>query len=88
MKFLDWSDTKNTRLKKERDISFEEIVVAIAEGFLIDVVRNPSSNFANQQVLIVKVADYIYYVPYIEDGDKIFLKTITPSRNNYKLLLI
>ncbi|MBI2918372.1 MAG: hypothetical protein HYY01_10315 [Chloroflexi bacterium] len=37
MKPFRWSAEKNERLKSERDISFEEVVLAIEEGGLMDI---------------------------------------------------
>ena len=40
-KIVNWSNDKNERLKSERNISFEEIIVAIAEqDKLIDIIQN------------------------------------------------
>ena len=33
---------------------------------------------------VVDVEDYVYWVPYVETGEEIFLKTITPSRKATK----
>jgi len=30
--------------------------------------------------MIVLLNDYIYYIPFVQDDEKIFLKTIVPSR--------
>lgn len=80
MKYFDWNEEKNKKLKKERNISFEEVIIAISEGGLIDIIDNPSSFHKDQSVFVVKINDYIYYVPFVETEDKIFLKTIIPSR--------
>jgi len=32
----------------------------------------------------VRIEDYIYSVPYVEDDEKIFLKTIIPNRKETK----
>lgn len=80
MKHIEWDEDKNTQLKEERNLSFETIVIALEQGKLIDIVPNPSSNFAHQQVLIVEIDDYLILVPFIEDEEKIFLKTAFKSR--------
>ena len=80
MKYFDWNDEKNMLLKKERGISFEQVELAIASGDLLDRVRHPNqSKYPNQKVFLVKIEDYIYSVPYVEDEDGIFLKTIIPN---------
>lgn len=81
MKYFDWNKKKNDQLKKERDISFEDIVVAIQEERLVDIIEQQNKkNYPNQKMFIVEVNQYIYVVPFVEDEEKYFLKTIFPSR--------
>jgi len=85
MKYYDWNDEKNTLLKRLRGVSFEQVVLAIASGDLIDRLRHPNpEKYPNQMVFLVKIEDYVYSVPFIEDDEKIFLKTIIPSRKATK----
>ncbi len=85
MKYFDWSDEKNELLKKLRGVSFEQVVLAIASGDLIDRLKHPNSKkYPNQMVLLVKIEDYLFSVPYVEDDEKIFLKTIIPNRKATK----
>ena len=80
MKYFDWNDAKNEILKKTRGVSFEQVELAIALGDLIDRVKHPNSaKYPNQEVFLVKIEDYIYSVPYVEDDERIFLKTIIPN---------
>lgn len=77
MKYFDWDDEKNEFLKKERGVSFEQVELAIALGDLIDRVKHPNSaKYPNQKIFLVKIDDYVYSVPYVEDNEKIFFKTI------------
>jgi len=47
----------------------------------MDVVKHPNqSRYPNQQMLIVKIKEYAYLVPFVEDEKGKFLKTIIPSR--------
>lgn len=81
MKPFRWSPEKNDLLKAERGISFEEIVVAVEAGALLEVVPHPNAKrYPRQQVMVVEVIGYAYLVPFIEEGDHFFLKTIIPSR--------
>jgi hypothetical protein len=65
---------------KEEENEAHHVELAIALGDMIDRVRHPNSaNYANQKVFIVKIDDYMYSVPYVEDKEKIFLKTIIPN---------
>ncbi len=80
MKYYDWNDEKNELLKKLRGVSFEQVVLAIVSGDLIDRVKHPDpEKYPNQRVFLVKIEDHIYSVPYVEDDEKIFLKTIIPD---------
>ena len=82
MKIFDWDEEKNEKLILERDICFEEIVWCIEhkEG-LLDVIDHPNQDkFPHQKFFIIRLRGYIYAVPFVEDNDKIFLKTIYPSR--------
>jgi hypothetical protein len=80
MKYYDWNDEKNELLKKLRGVSFEQVVLAIVSGDLVDRIRHPNpEKYPNQRVFLVKIEDYIYSVPYIEDDEKMFLKTIIPN---------
>ena len=85
MKYYDWNDEKNELLKRLRGVSFEQVVLAIASGDLIDRLRHPNpEKYPNQMVFLVKIEEYVYSVPFIEDDEKIFLKTIIPSRKATK----
>ena len=81
MTYYKWNHDKNERLKAERGIGFEQVVLHIERGDLIDVVEHPNqSKYPNQQMLIVKIKDYAYLVPFVGDEETKFLKTIIPSR--------
>jgi hypothetical protein len=74
MKEIRWSLLKNERLKRARGVSFEEIL----EAELIGVKKHPSR--ANQNVMLFMYKRYVWVVPYVIDGDSIYLKTLFPSR--------
>lgn len=89
MKYFDWDNEKNEILKRERDVSFEEAVIAIFEGKLLDDVAHPNkARYPNQRMFVIDIGDYAYLVPYVEDAQKVFLKTIIPSRKATKKYLI
>ena len=88
MKYYDWNDEKNELLKKLRGVSFEQIVLAIVSGDLIDRIKHPNpEKYPNQKIFLVKIENYIYSVPYVEDDEKIFLKTIMPNSKATKKYL-
>ncbi|MDO8474042.1 MAG: DUF4258 domain-containing protein [bacterium] len=81
MKYFDWDFQKDEQLKRERDISFEDILIAIDGGNLLDVIEHPNKKkYPNQELFVVDINDYAYLVPFAEDEEKYFLKTIFPSR--------
>jgi uncharacterized DUF497 family protein len=84
---IEWNAEKNALLRRERGVSFEDVAHELeAQGFLADIVH-PRAKYPHQKMFIVCIQDYIYEVPYVEDDDKIFLKTIIPSRVQTKKYL-
>jgi hypothetical protein len=81
MKYFSWSEEKNELLKAERQVSIEDVVFYIEQGFLLDVLEHPNQEkYKGQRMFVVQIEDYVYLVPFIEDDHNVFLKTITPSR--------
>ncbi len=88
MKYFDWDEEKNDILKDTRDITFEEIVLSISNEKLLEIVEHPNKQkYPNQKIFIVEVRNYAYMVPFVEDEEKYFLKTIYPSREATKKYL-
>lgn len=76
-----WNEKKNEQLKQSRGISFEDVVLSIESGGLLDVLAHPNpGRYQNQKVFVVAVVEYVYLVPHVEEYDHVFLKTIIPSR--------
>ncbi|NBS32888.1 MAG: BrnT family toxin [Planctomycetia bacterium] len=85
MRRFDWSSEKSLALKAERGVSFEDIVFHIADGRLLDVLDHPNPDaYPGQRILIVDIDGYAYVVPFVADGNVLFLKTIIPSRKMTK----
>jgi uncharacterized DUF497 family protein len=81
MKRFRWNPQKNETVKAERGVSFESIVVAIEAGGLLDILAHPNQvKYPRQRVLVVECDNYAYLVPFVEEEDYFFLKTIIPSR--------
>ena len=81
MKLYAWNAQKNAQLKKERGVSFEEVVFHIESGDEVDLFDHPNqARYPNQKVSVVKIEGYVYFVPFVESETEIFLKTIIPSR--------
>lgn len=81
MKYHNWDKEKNKKLKKERNISFEEIIFCIKNDGLIKIIEHPNKEkYPNQKMYILKCKEYFYLVPFVENEKEVFLKTIIPSR--------
>ena len=80
MKPFDWNRQKSTLLRSSRGIGFEEVVNTINEEHILAIIEHPNKQkYPNQKIYIIDFDDYIYCIPFIEDNEKIFLKTIYPS---------
>jgi len=76
-----WNAGKNLSLKAERGVSFEEVLSAISQGGLLGVMDHPNrAKYGHQKMLVVRIRDYVYLVPCVENEKEIFLKSIMPSR--------
>lgn len=81
MKPFRWNADKNRELQAERGVSFEQVVVAIEGAGLLDVLTHPNTRkYPNQRLLVVTWDSYAYLVPYVEEAEYFFLKTVIPSR--------
>ncbi len=81
MKYFDWDNAKNAKLRAERRIGFEDVVFHIERGDLLDILEHPNpERYAGQRIFVVRRENYVYLVPFIEDEHTVFLKTIIPSR--------
>ena len=88
MKVIEWGEDKNQKLKAERGISFEEALLHIMEGDLLDIIEHPNEErYPNQRIFVIRIEEYVYLLPFVEDEQKIFLKTIIPSRKMTKIYL-
>ena len=88
MKQINWNAEKNQTLMKERGVSFEDIVFSIQQGDLLDDLSHPNKDkYPNQRLFVINVEGYAHLVPYVENEEGIFLKTIIPSRKATKKYL-
>ena len=50
-------------------------------GDLLDILAHPNlAKYLNQKMLVVASDGYAYLVPFVEEDDHFFLKTVIPSR--------
>lgn len=84
----EYNADKNIKLKEQRGISFEEIIYYIDSGQLLDTIAHPNKNkYEDQYFYVVNVDNYMYLVPFVRTGNRVFLKTIFPSRKHTKIYL-
>lgn len=82
-----YDDTKNEWLFRERGVTFEDAIIAISEGNLIADFEHPDQQrYPGQRLLVIKLQEYPYCVPYLNNGEVMELKTLYPSRK-FKYLL-
>ena len=75
----EFSADKNQQLINDRGISFEEVIAAIEEGAMLDVIS---------QIYVINMNNYICLVPFVrKDESTVFLKTIFPHRKLTKQYL-
>lgn len=85
----DFSAEKNKQLIKERGISFEEIIAALDNDKLLDILEHPNiEKYPDQKIYVVDINDYVYLVPFVrKDKQEVFLRTVFPSRKLTKVYL-
>ena len=83
-----FDEQKNIRLKEERDVCFEDVITAIYDGKILDIIPHHNKEaYPNQMIMVIEINDYVYLVPYLEKEDLLVLKTVFPSRKFTKLYL-
>jgi hypothetical protein len=81
MRVIDWNKEKNERLVKNRGIGFKTAADMIENGQILGVIDNPNQvKYAGQRMYILNISNYAWLVPFVENGNIIFLKTMIPSR--------
>ncbi|EKE14992.1 MAG: hypothetical protein ACD_12C00206G0006 [uncultured bacterium] len=87
MKEIRFNQDKNKELKLTRGISFDEIAEIIKKVRTTTIEHPNKKRYPKQRISLVKIKNHIYAVPFIEEDDYIFLKTIYPSEKYTKKLL-
>ena len=82
---INWSDEKNIILRQTRNVCFEDVENAILHDNVLDIVpHHNQEKFSHQELMIVRIHHYTYYVPFVMDDEELFLKNIIPSRKYHK----
>ncbi len=64
------------------------IVEYISNQKIVEIVKHPNQKkYPEQNIFILNIQEYIHMVPYVENEEEIFLKTIIPSRKLTKAYL-
>lgn len=88
MKYFDWDKEKNHKIKEERNVSFEDVIIALDEERILYRGDHPNQKkYPGQKIVVVEIRNYAYVAPFVEDNEKIFFKTIIPSRKATKKYL-
>jgi len=81
-----WNLETNKLLKKEWGVCFEDVVVQIYDDNILDIIKHPNQEkHPKQRIYIIVLQNYVHMIPFVKEGDEIFLKTIVPSRKMDKL---
>ena len=81
MKIINWNTEKSVALKASRGVCFEDVVFYIERGDILDDYQHPNQQtYPGQRIMVVCIENYVYLVPYVENEEELFLKTIIPSR--------
>ncbi len=81
MNIFSWDNKKNELLKNNRGVCFEQVVLLMEKGEVLDTIEHPNrERYPGQKIAVVMIDAYAYLVPYVEHNEEIFLKTIIPSR--------
>lgn len=53
----------------------------IERGDILDDYLHPNQkDYPGQRIMVINIANYAYLIPYAENDEELFLKTIIPSR--------
>jgi uncharacterized DUF497 family protein len=78
---ITWDESKNNKLKKLRNLSFEMVLAAIDDKkILADEKHKNTKEYNHQRILVVEIDNYAVVVPYVIINDEIFLKTMFRDR--------
>ena len=81
MKPVKWNEEKNQLLIIQRKLSFEMVLEKMENQEILARKSHPDTKrYPHQFIFVLELEGYICYVPFVENDDEIFLKTIIPSR--------
>ncbi len=79
---IEFAEEKNLLLKETRGVGLEDVVTAIEGKKILGDIQHSSKKYPHQRILVIKIKEYVYAVPYVIDNKRkvVFLKTVYPSR--------
>ena len=81
MSTFEWSDDKNALLSAARGVCFEDVVLHVQNGDVLDIIRHPNpGRYPGQNIIVLDIDGYVYLVPYVKRAGVRYLRTIIPSR--------
>jgi len=81
MKPIRWNEEKNQLLIMQRKLSFEMVLEKLETHEVLAKRSHPDKQkYPHQFIFVLELNGYICYVPFVENDEEIFLKTIIPSR--------
>ncbi len=85
MSGFDWNDGKSEFLESSRGVSFDEVIVHIQNGGILDILKHPNPDrYPGQRIIVLNVDGYVWLIPYVKQRGIRFLKTAIPSREATK----
>ena len=85
VKPIKWDVDKSSKLKESRGVSFEEVFELVFNHEVVAIFDNPNQKrYPGQKIILIIINSYIHCIPFVEDKEKIFLKTIFASRKYHK----
>jgi uncharacterized DUF497 family protein len=81
---IEWNKEKAEWLLSERGIDIKRIEHAIKSGDYTTAIVPNQEDHPEQEMFLVELDDYIHCVPFVKNGDTIFIKTVFRSRKLQK----
>jgi hypothetical protein len=79
----DWNEDKDALLRERHGIGFAECVRAVQAGNVLADLQHPNrERYPGQRIMILMINEYAWDVPYVRNGDMLFLKTLFPNRKH------
>ena len=88
-KRIEWDEEKNTQLMRTRGVSFNDVALAVEEeGSILDIFPHPNQEvYPHQIILVLNIRNYACVIPFVEDKEKVFFKTVYKSRKFHHIYL-